>query len=1167
MSGKSLLLIVDLIKCADEYENNNSMRLSSIKLAGFKSFVESSKIPFPDAMTCVVGPNGCGKSNVIDAVRWVLGESSAKNLRGDAMADVIFNGSTSRKPISQASVELMFDNTAGRLPGTLAERNQISIKRLVTRDGLSQYFLNGSKCRKRDITDIFLGTGLGPRSYAIIEQGMISRLIESKPQDLRIFLEEAAGVSKYKERRRETETRLRSTRDNLERLLDLKGELDSQLETLSVQAQAAKSYKELKQQERALRGFVCVLKWQALQQKLVETNDKIDELTSEIAFLESAHSGHHDVIASLKLKIEQQLDELNTLQEDEFTTRNTVSRIEQQKIHLTERKSQLLAAQAKHNQSEQDYRETQTQLSEQITQLTEDVEISQEQVLTGEMELEAAEEQLALKREEHDSHYLAQQKTVQQHASVRQDIASNEQTLLAKKMQLEALEERQRTNQQRVTELKTELSELNIENLSKRQHEVKARLAKAQLLSAKISEQKLANETQQGKLKSAYNEAYEAHRQADIKSKTLKELLSDSEAESGNIIMQLDVQPNWQLAIENSLFALRDAHVVDSWPGFDNSMAVWPQGSQKIADSLANHVINGVYPNYFNCILAIADSEVDDVTPICEQLSQSTQFMMAVTTNGTLIGENWVLPAQLDQNSSLLAKRSQLADLLTHLPVLENNYLDLATQIDEVEAQLNDINVQMKQADSEVHQLAQQDVRLQTEYAIALEKSDKLAKQQQEVELICQQLAADKDVVSSEMEPIELKLKALHTDMEQQTKLNEENELAFHRSKMESYQLGQQFELAKNQIHKYQLHLESCKNQLQVQQAKQQATNEALAQLNHTFEENQAALEEVLESQMEIEQSLLDDHEKLAQQVFIKEQKQTELEQTKSALQDKEKGQGVEHNKLQELSNKKQKLILEQQSFQIKSDAELSPLADLNITLKEAIATLPHDAKLAPYTNKLKTVGNEINALGAINLAAIEEFDKAQQRKAYLDQQYDDLTQALTTLENAIIKIDRETKSRFKTTFDKVNSGLQSLFPKVFGGGSAYLELTSDDLLDTGVAIMARPPGKKNSTIHLLSGGEKALTALSLVFSIFQLNPAPFCMLDEVDAPLDDANVGRFCRLVKEMSEEVQFIYISHNKIAMEMAARLTGVTMAEPGVSRVVAVDIETALEMAQAS
>ena len=1133
------------------------MRLSTIKLAGFKSFVEPTKIPFPDQMTCVVGPNGCGKSNVIDAVRWVLGESSAKNLRGDAMTDVIFNGSTNRKPISQASVELIFDNTQGKLPNTFADRNQVAIKRLVTRDGQSLYFLNGSKCRKRDITDIFLGTGLGPRSYAIIEQGMISRLIESKPQELRVFLEEAAGVSKYKERRRETQTRIKSTRENLERLLDVRQELQNQLDKLAVQSVEAKKYRELKSQERTLKGQIAVLKWQKLHQQQLDKSAQIKKLDEQISFFKTAHSGHDDVLASLNAQVQAQQDKLDDAQQQQHHTHTELTRSEQQQISIKQQTLSLKQNLAKLEQQKNQSEEVKTQQQSLCQELDDSLQQAVEyNLMCSEQVIELTDEvnQLLEIKNADTSQWQSLTEDYQQlnnqqlaHASA---VKHTEQKISYVKQQLTQLDEQ-------IDELKRSEIEQQLTQQQQHRQTLTEQLAQAQTAhskgqSAQTIQQQHLNEAQQQwqHLSQQVNELKAGI--AGLKTTLGLEKNSDKTL---TLFKQLTVQPGYEFLVEQALSSLEHIHVS---PGkAENS--TWQIPSQSVAsNSIAAFISAGIYPELLNHIAYDAEGQTHHLN--------DASYIAVMDKQGALHGRNWHLSGEKNAENSLLLMHKKLKQQETLLEQQQQALTDAHSTLEEHQAQAALITEQQNERKDTIHQLAQQLAVATTRGDMLKAQADQhqqqVTKLQQQRQPLLEQQQQLSELLGEELdknEQLAEQLEALAEELNQadSTRINSNERYKQALNNAEQY---------KTQAHQANLNEQKVRSEWQLSQTKLNHTEQALTMAVEGTQELIEQIEALLIPEQELAESieqLLVQHQQ-GEQTLVDIQQQ--LAQAKQELQNKQASLKTSQTELVALQEQHQKLSIEEQSLLIKAQAVLEPLSELNQNLKQVLAELPAELSLNAAQNQLAGVSNQLEQLGAVNLAAIDEFEQAKQRSDYLNNQLDDLTQALTALEGAIHKIDRETKTRFKSTFDQVNHDFGQLFPKVFGGGSAYLELTSDDLLESGVSIMARPPGKKNSTIHLLSGGEKALSALSLVFSIFRLNPAPFCMLDEVDAPLDDANVVRFCRLVEEMSQSVQFIYISHNKIAMEMAGRLTGVTMAEPGVSRMVAVDIEQAVQLAHA-
>ncbi|MDP5215268.1 chromosome segregation protein SMC [Pseudoalteromonas tunicata] len=1139
------------------------MRLSTIKLAGFKSFVEPTKIPFPDQMTCVVGPNGCGKSNVIDAVRWVLGESSAKNLRGDAMTDVIFNGSTNRKPISQASVELLFDNTQGYLAGSLVDRNQVAIKRLVTREGESFYYLNGTKCRKRDITDIFLGTGLGPRSYAIIEQGMISRLIESKPQELRVFIEEAAGVSKYKERRRETETRLRSTKENLERLLDLRQELQTQLEKLTHQASQALAYREFKSQERKLKSQLAVLRWQQHQQKSDQAQQQIEALQSEISFYQQAHTGHDDVLGALKATLAQLNEQIQSAQQQEFQLSNQQTKFEQQKISQQQKKQALENLVVRDEDKLSQLKNKLTELAQHAEQQGSEFERASAAILQSEAQLEQLQAIVDELQAQDEELFAAWQQAQQRSHQFDKQYAQYHHQITSQQLQQ--------------TQISAQLADKNSELTNLKNQDLTAQLAdlKQQIQQCKTL---LANEkAQQQQCELRLKHQTEQWQAAQQEQQALKELLLNEQAQlaalgevlaqnqgdlTDSLFQQLVVSDGFETRVEQALLHFSDAQVsqVANWQ--TQISLVWPSSEPVLAGYRAkalSHVIkSGIYPDLLDRILLLDDeTQTPDFT--------DHYWLAAITPSGMLVGRNWSVSPFKDDAQSVLIKIRKIEQLTQSVAHNSELLAQSSLLVDELQKKVTDHTELLEQVKGRIHHYAQQDASAQTKHEMLTAQQQNWQSQFNRITQQCADLSEQLATINEALMVLQAQSDehALQSDEYKQDAILAEQVYQNHKITINQQQLA--LSDARSVLHKQALTLENLKNAEQLLQQQQESI---LQQQQSLTQELNHAKQELANLSEPLEMLVMSIEEVLAAQIEIYEQK-TQLQQQLVTQQQllAEKEQGLQHSQkqLQALEKQLTEQELALQGSQLRANAALEPLSELNVKLVDVLADLPAHSTITKWQQLLNTVIDNITDLGAINLAAIEEFEQAKQRKQYLDEQYQDLVDALSTLEGAIGKIDRETKQLFKATFEQINRDLGDLFPKVFGGGQAYLELTSDDMLESGVTIMARPPGKKNSTIHLLSGGEKALTALSLVFSIFRLNPAPFCMLDEVDAPLDDANVGRFCRLVEEMSQTVQFIYISHNKVAMEMAGRLTGVTMAEPGVSRMVSVDIEQAVEMAK--
>lgn len=1144
------------------------MRLKHIKLAGFKSFVDATQVPFPTPMTCVVGPNGCGKSNVIDAVRWVLGESSAKNLRGDAMTDVIFNGSAQRKPVSQASVELVFENTQGRISGSMADRSEISIKRVVTRDAQSLYFLNGSKCRRRDITDIFLGTGLGPRSYSIIEQGMISRLIESRPQELRVFIEEAAGISRYKERRKETETRIVHTRDNLDRLADVREELAKNIDKLRRQAATAERFKELKAAERRLKAELTGLRWYRYNEHLQRTETELKTQELELLKFEQQDSGTFAELTLAKTQLAELRQQQTDAQQRFFTTSTQIAALEQQLLHQRRRSQELadekrlLALDVQH-QLDNQQREL-AQIAEFEALLLEQapaLEMLDEQVAELQQQLVQAEEASVSVRQ-------AQRQFDQQFYQLRHQHTQLQSSLEHQRhLQLRLGQELSQLEQHDLTRQLTQLTQENQQLLQQLQQQHAEHDSEQQSLTElEADRQQRQAEWQQLQLTSKQIELEVA-----LLTKQQQQIESQVAAIAGEtrLIDALKVPAPWQAAALAVLQQLNQAQHLRQWPSDLPANGVWVEPSSVPVTCLVARpaplaklatlaeLIDGACPQSFQFVLCAEDLSL--------QAALVAPWSL-VTQDGWWAHVDSLCKAPADVSVQRLQLQAELQQL-------SQQHVALSTRLAPMQAQLLQRSAELEQLDSVLLAKRQQCQESKTQLQQLSTQVQLQAQQRQQIERLQQQHAERQQQLSDELQLLaakiaqgELQLALLveqlesHHATEQQYQADEQ-----HASQLLSERRAQANALSA-QLQKARLDQVSLARQLDAARLHEQKTRLALARLEEKrgqLEAQHELLSEIDPVELEEMQALLLSRDEAEQARIDYDQQILQREAHIRLLDQGQQG-------LVQLRQQRQKSIellrLDAEGYRVRAANMLELLREMNVNFAELLPTLSLDADESHLQQQLEKVTDAVAKLGPINLAAIDEFTTQNERKMYLDAQHQDLVSALETLETAIRKIDRETRQKFKATFDEVNQGLQSLFPKVFGGGSAYLDLTDDDLLETGVTIMARPPGKKNSTIHLLSGGEKALTALSLVFSIFRLNPAPFCMLDEVDAPLDDANVGRFCNLVREMSDSVQFIYISHNKIAMEMAAQLMGVTMQEPGVSRVVAVDVEDAVKMAQA-
>lgn len=1164
------------------------MRLKQIKLAGFKSFVDPTTASFPSNLCAVVGPNGCGKSNIIDAVRWVMGESSAKNLRGESMSDVIFNGSGGRKPVGQASIELVFDNSDGTIKGEYAGFSEISVRRKVTRDGQNNYYLNGSKCRRRDIVDIFLGTGLGPRSYAIIEQGMISRLIEAKPEELRIYIEEAAGISKYKERRRDTENRMRRTKENLERLTDIREELERQLVRLERQAKAAEKYAEFKKEERQVKAQLDTLRYRILDEKYKTKYQAISEQELKIEGFVTEGVSHETAIEKFREAYTEQSDKFNEIQGRFYGVGTEIARIEQNIQNIKERQRQLNEDLADAESQSESVR-TLLQSDEQRAEAWQ-VELNE---ISPELEqLQAMETDSTGELEDAES---AMQEWQQSWDEFNQRAAEPRQRAEVEQSRIQHLEQVQSRLLERIRRLDEESQgfanedsadlEMMQESLSELSLLVEERQQQVEDIATGIQEKRdlsarLADELSQsrGRLQTAQARfaSLEALQQgATAGSKKLDQWLNTNDlANKPRLLSQITVEPKWQQAVEVVLADAIHGLCVDDLQGVSDLLDSLEQGQLVVLDKQGqSSEKSGKFPLLAEQVSGDARAQsllagiylAEDLAQALQMRTQLAADESIVTPEGLWVGCNWLRVQRMNESQSgLIARQEQIDKLKEEIEQQEVLVEDLTERQAEARDQLKEAESQQGQQRRELD-LKRKEFHDQQSQVRALEV------QREQTAMRQQKLMADikeaKDQLSAEDENLSQARMVLQEAIESMEGDNDEKEKLLNQRDNIRTRLDDTRQRArhdKDKLHALAMRHQSLTTQLQSIQDAMQRQREQLAHLQNRREQLQANMGEGSDPsealQMELE-ALLE------KRISIEENMSNvrrEMEVAEQQLRDTEKSRSNVERELQVMRETLTEARIAAQTLQVQRESIAKQVLEDGNELNELLEQLPEDAREAPMEEELVQIANRISRLGAINLAAIDEYKIESERKEYLDSQNSDLQEALETLENAILKIDKETRTRFKETFDAINSGFKELFPKVFGGGHAYLELTGEDLLDTGVAIMAQPPGKRNSTIHLLSGGEKALTAISLVFAIFRLNPAPFCMLDEVDAPLDDANVGRYARLVKEMSNTVQFILITHNKIAMEVAEQLLGVTMHEAGVSRLVSVDVNEAVELA---
>ncbi|KFN50848.1 chromosome segregation protein SMC [Arenimonas composti] len=1165
------------------------MRLSTIKLSGFKSFVDPTVLHLPTNMTGIVGPNGCGKSNIIDAVRWVMGESSASRLRGDSLTDVIFSGSSSRKPVSQAQVELIFDNSDGAIGGEYARYAEISVKRMVSRDGQSNYYLNGARCRRRDITDLFLGTGLGPRSYSIIEQGMISQIIEARPEDLRVYLEEAAGISKYKERRKETEQRIKATRENLERLTDLREEVDKQLEHLKRQARAAEQYQALQgerlqkdAQLKALefRRFDADLK--ALRDALVADETKLQALLAEQrhaeAQIEQCRSQHGEAS-----------ERLGKAQAEVYRVGGELARIEQQIQHQKELRERLEKARAEADAAFAQVGEhisgDERQLAElhnAIAEADPRLEALRREDAGRQEALTAAEAALRDWQQRWDTYAKAQAEAARWAEVERTKIEYLE------KQALDASRRRDQLGNERsgldTTALAATLAQqtadhdaqkAGLDQLGEVLEQRKAALAGLQdqqrQAQSELAEVRKTTQAARGRLASL--EALQHAALGQEKNVALEWLKGQGLAANPRLGEALTVEPGWETAVETVLGSLIEAVTVDAPAQWLEAIAALSQGRVALvdatvediavpADSLAAKVQG---PAAVRRLLASVKALESRDAAAAHGFAEGAS---AITRGGEWLGAGWLrvlrsgdahqgalarereiqsLRAEIDAlakkeqqvNETLTSMRDRLLEAEQHredaqraLYLAHRSVSELAGQLQGQKGRLESAQARVARIDAELATLATTHAEAQANARDARGRLEQAVAKMGELETERQQLDADRRRLGEQRD-------AARTAAREAREATHALALQLESQRARVVALSQSLARMGNQKAQLEVRL----NELIAQLADGDAPVVALQA------QRQATLDQrvIVEKDLAAARSAVDGIEQ-----EMRGYEQTRQQRDQQALAQRE---AIAQRRMQE------------QALSLRAGQLSEAVAAAGMELADVVAALPEDADVDTWTQQLNAIDAKMRRLEPVNLAAIQEYGEQSERKTYLDAQDADLVSALETLEAAIRKIDKETRGRFKETFDRVNAGVQELYPRLFGGGHAYLELTGEDLLDTGVAIMARPPGKRVSNISLLSGGEKALTAVALVFAIFRLNPAPFCLLDEVDAPLDEANVGRFSAMVTEMSEKVQFLFVTHNKATMEAARQMSGVTMREPGVSRLVSVDLAEAARLAGAA
>ena len=1161
------------------------MRLTQIKLSGFKSFVDPTSIHLPGQLVGVVGPNGCGKSNVIDAVRWVLGETRASALRGDSMQDVIFNGSANRKPLARASVKLIFDNSQGRAAGQWSQYAEISVRRVLQRDGESSYYINGTHVRRRDITDMFLGTGLGPRAYAIIEQGMISRVIEAKPDELRVFLEEAAGISKYKERRRETESRLADTRENLARITDIRLELAGQLEKLEAQAKVATRYNELHSDLQLKQHLLWYLRRRDAAAERERQGQDIDkaanaleaenaELRSIESRVETARSAHYTAG-----------DALNLAQAALYSANALVAKHESELRHLEETRQRLESQHTERCAQLTQWREQRSQLTQALHMWAARAGGAKQKVSDTREKLEAENRRLP----EAEQAFRAGQEHLNE---ARSQLMQAESRLQLEQANLAHLERGRQALEQRRERIDSELQTLAepdagaLSGLEATLAGLQEAVAAVEAASESFQRQVSHLEERKDLAVEALGAAAREQAAAEAQIATLRQIQEASGenaplrdwferhglARQAQLWQKLRIAPGWETAVEA---VLRERLHALELSGIDQLEAVASdqppsKTSLFLPGNVAPEEVHG-FDSLFSKILD-ADAAVSGALRdwlggvfVVEGVPDATALPVGavfVNRQGHQFTHFTVsLHAPDAADTGLLTRQAEIETLEARLKDLGVRLAAAQGDLENLEAQLAERSAALEAAREEIDARRKAHHDAQIEQLKALQAQERYRERSEQVRAELEQIGAEMEAGNAALaecrgnqERIAGEIAGAKAGREaaRAAHVQAETVLAAQRVAVQQAEREAQDALfGERECAAKIAEIDSSVKLIdrEIERGDADVTRLDAELANDPIPAVRLELESAVESRMSCEKTL--------------GEARNAVEAAAGALRELEEARLQVEARAVPLRERLGELKLKQQAAQLsfeQFDGQLREAGADEAVLAAAAEDAPRPSSLQGEITRINTA---IAELGAVNLAALEELNTSRERKGFLDSQAADLEEAVKTLEDAIRRIDRETRELLRETFDSVNRHFGSLFPVLFGGGEAKLLMTGEEILDAGVQVMAHPPGKRNSSIHLLSGGEKALTAISLVFALFQLNPAPFCLLDEVDAPLDDTNTGRFCDLVKRMSAQTQFLFISHNKISMEMAQQLVGVTMPESGVSRVVAVDIDQALRM----
>ncbi len=1171
------------------------MRLNSIKLSGFKSFAEPTNFMLPGQLVGVVGPNGCGKSNIMDAVRWVLGESRASELRGESMQDVIFNGTTSRKAASRSSVELVFDNSDHRAGGQRSQFTEIAVKRVLTRDGTSSYYINNQPVRRRDVQDVFLGTGLGPRAYAIIGQGTISRIIESKPEELRLFLEEAAGVSKYKERRRETENRLSDTRENLTRVEDILRELNNNLEKLEKQAEVAQHYHALQSDVTLKQQQLWFLKRAEAEADQVGVKTQADKALND---LESRIADLRHIEADLETVRQAHYaagDQVNQAQGALYEASAEVGRLEAEIRFVVEGRQRAEARLIQIKEQTAHWAQQSEEAHHEIETLAEKALNSEEHAITLAAQVEEQANQLP---ELEEALRVAQQRSNEQRGSVVQ-VQQQIQVLAADQRNIEEQSRALEVRRERLSADQNSLAAPDEVRLTQLQAQYKEAQSHAEVTTAQLEELEASVPQLDESRRVAQQTVNDAQaKQADISArlealKALQEKVQTDDklkpwlAKHGLDGLQalwsrIHIETGWENALEAALrerMASLEVSRLDMVRSFQADAppaklafysppsASAPEGQSalpRLSDLLRLNDAGqkALLTEWLSgCFTA---PNLDDA--LAKRSSLQAGQVIYVPSGHAISAHSVSFYAQDNEQAGLLARAQEIENLdkSTKAQALicdeaRNALVRAEAAYTDASQRLLSIRGEATAAQARAHELQVETLRLEQLAEQTRARSEQLSGDLGEVDAQLTDLQERRVTAEARFEELDMQLadsQERHAQLDEAV-INAERRLNDCREQQRTLERqAQEAQFAQRSLATREAELkriiDTAAQQTASIAAEEVRVQEDLTRLSDAAA--QAGLQNALNIKMEREATLgakRSEYDDLTTKLRASDERRLQLER-----------------ELDPLRQRITDLQLKEQAARLGLEQYTQLLAENNADLEAVAASIEqNNVRLTGLQSEIDRLHREIAALGAVNLAALDELASARERKTFLDSQTADLTDAMNTLEDAIRKIDSETRELLGGTFKTVNEHFGKMFPELFGGGNARLVMTGEEILDSGVQVMAQPPGKKNQTIHLLSGGEKALTAIALVFAIFQLNPAPFCLLDEVDAPLDDANTERYAKLVSSMSKETQFLFISHNKIAMEMAEQLIGVTMQEQGVSRIVAVDMESAVSMADAT